>query len=129
LADDEQVVVNYCDFTCYWDWQHYKQFVDESECDGAIPAYKGFYPYSLGTTNYAYMEEQDGWVQDIQEKQPYTDNRLEEYASSGTYYFKSWFYPDMTETSKRVDNSLKRGQFYVEKKIFARIQTRSRITG
>lgn len=89
LVDDEQVLVNYCDFTCYWDWQHFKRFVNDSQCDGAIPAYKGFHPHSLGTTNYAYMKEQGGWVQDIQEKQPYTDNRLEEFASSGACYFKS----------------------------------------
>lgn len=82
-------VVNYCDFTCYWDWHHFKRFVAASACDGAIPAYKGFHPHTLGTTNYAYMHEQGGWVQDIQEKQPYTDNRMEEYASSGTYYFAS----------------------------------------
>lgn len=90
LLDPEQpVVVNYCDFTCYWDWRHFKGFVKESGCAGAIPAYKGFHPHSLGSTNYAYMREMNGWVQDIQEKQPYTDNRMEEYASSGTYYFAS----------------------------------------
>lgn len=81
------VVVNYCDFTCYWDWNHFKHFVAASRCDGAIPAYKGFHPHTLGKTNYAYMREVNGWVLDIQEKQPYTDNRMEEYASSGTYYF------------------------------------------
>lgn len=82
-------VVNYCDFTCYWDWHHFKRFVATSACDGAIPAYKGFHPHTLGSTNYAYMREENGWVQDIQEKQPYTDNRMQEYASSGTYYFAS----------------------------------------
>lgn len=86
---DAPIVVNYCDFTCYWDWNRFCEFVERSRCDGAIPAYKGFHPHTLGTTNYAYMREQDGWVQDIQEKQPYTDNRMEEYASSGTYYFAS----------------------------------------
>ena len=35
------------------------------------------------------MKEVSGWVLDIQEKQPYTNNRMEEYASSGTYYFSS----------------------------------------
>ncbi len=85
----EPVVVNYCDFTCYWDWHHFKRYVNETACEGAIPAYKGFHPHSLGSTNYAYMRESDGWVLDIQEKQPYTNNRMEEYASSGTYYFAS----------------------------------------
>jgi NDP-sugar pyrophosphorylase family protein len=83
------VVVNYCDFTCYWDWEDFKSCVAENGCDGAIPAYKGFHPHTLGSTNYAYMLEKDGWVHGIQEKQPYTSNRMQEYASSGTYYFSS----------------------------------------
>lgn len=84
---DGPVVVNYCDFACYWDWQHFREFVARSGCDGAIPAYKGFHPHTLGTTNYAYMRESDGCLLDIQEKQPYTDDRMNEYASSGTYFF------------------------------------------
>jgi UTP-glucose-1-phosphate uridylyltransferase len=83
------VIVNYCDFTCFWDWNNFKEFVIETECVGAIPAYKGFHPHTLGSTNYAYMQEEKGWILDIQEKQPYTDNRMEEFASSGTYYFDS----------------------------------------
>lgn len=90
LIDPQRpVVVNYCDFTCYWDWNHFKEFVARTGCDGCLPAYKGFHPHTLGTTNYAYMRETDGWVEDIQEKQPYTSNRMKEYASSGTYYFAS----------------------------------------
>ena len=89
LDPSEPVIVNYCDFTCYWDWHHFKSFVSESACAGAIPAYKGFHPHSLGNTNYAYMRVDGGWVKDIQEKQPYTDNRMDEFASSGTYYFAS----------------------------------------
>ena len=100
LDRSQAVVVNYCDFTCYWDWQHFRRFVDETACAGAIPAYKGFHPHTLGSTNYAYMLEANGWVQDIQEKQPYTSNRMEEYASSGTYYFAS--VQLMTDCFRRV---------------------------
>ena len=89
INPDKPVIINYCDFTCYWDWHHFKEFVSHTACAGAIPAYKGFHPHTLGSTNYAYMREANGWVQDIQEKQPYTNNRMEEYASSGTYYFAS----------------------------------------
>jgi NDP-sugar pyrophosphorylase family protein len=87
LDPSKPVVVNYCDFTCYWDWHHFKRYVKETACAGAIPAYKGFHPHSLGNTNYAYVRETGGWIHAIQEKQPYTSNRMEEYASSGTYYF------------------------------------------
>ena len=89
LNPKEPVVVNYCDFTCYWDWHNFQRFVNDTACAGAIPAYKGFHPHSLGNTNYAYIRETDGWIHDIQEKQPYTNNCMEEYASSGTYYFAS----------------------------------------
>lgn len=90
LIDPTQpVVVNYCDFTCYWDWPHFKRFVAETACSGAIPAYSGFHPHTLGNTHYAYLQASNGWVSGIQEKQPYTRNRMQEYASSGTYYFAS----------------------------------------
>lgn len=90
LIDDRgPVVVNYCDFTCFWDWQWFRRFTVESGCAGAIPAYRGFHPHSLGTTNYAYLREWNGWATDIREKEPFTDDRMLEYASSGTYYFAS----------------------------------------
>ncbi len=81
------VIINYCDFSCYWDWFHFVGFVAETGCAGAIPAYRGFHPHSLGTANYAYLQETDGWVTNIREKQPFTDDRMQEFASSGTYYF------------------------------------------
>lgn len=89
IRDNEPVVVNYCDFTCYWDWADFRAFVAESGCDGAIPAYRGFHPHSLGSTFYAYCRQQGLWLQDIQEKQPYTATPMAEFASSGTYYFAS----------------------------------------
>ena len=89
LDPDQPVVVNYCDFSCYWNWHHFRRFVREVGCVGAIPAYKGFHPHLLGSTHYAYLREAAGWVEDIQEKKPYTDNRRQEFASSGTYYFAS----------------------------------------
>jgi len=114
LVDLERpVVVNYCDFACYWNWEHFKRFVTFSKCEGVIPAYKGFHPHTLGSTNYAYVREENGWVTDIQEKQPYTTNRMAEYASSGTYYFKSGrlMFDAFADT---VDQNLSvGGEFYV----------------
>ena len=86
---NKPIIVNYCDFTCYWSWKKFKHFVLKKNCSGAIPAYKGFHPHSLGKTNYAYILEKRGIASDIQEKKPFTSNKLDEYASSGTYYFKN----------------------------------------
>ena len=106
-------IVNYCDFSCYWDWTEFKSFVSDTGCDGVIPAYKGFHPHTLGTTNYAYIKETSGWIEDIQEKQPYTNNRMEEFASSGTYYFSSAKL--MGDAFKKtIENNLNvGGEFYV----------------
>jgi NDP-sugar pyrophosphorylase family protein len=89
IADDRPVIVNYCDFACYWDYQHFCRFVEETHCDGAIPAYRGFHPHSLGSTHYAYLREANGWASAIQEKKPFTQTPMDEFASSGTYYFRS----------------------------------------
>ncbi len=89
IDPDEPIVVNYCDFTCYWDYDDFKLFVEETDCDGCVPAYRGFHPHSLGSTFYAYVRHEGLWMTDIQEKKPFTDNPMDEFASSGTYYFKS----------------------------------------
>lgn len=89
ISDKEPLIINYCDFTCYWNFEHFKHWIKKVNPDGCIPAYKGFHPHSAGTTNYAYMEEKGMWMSKIQEKKPFTSDKSKEYASSGTYYFKS----------------------------------------
>ena len=113
INSEEEVLVNYCDFSCYWSWENFKTFLNINNYDGVIPAYKGFHPHSLGSTNYAYMKENLGTVLDIQEKKPFTNNRMEEYASSGTYYFANASL--MFEAfSYVVENDLNvNGEFYV----------------
>ncbi len=89
FKDEEEVIVNYCDFTCYWDYNSFKRFISNSNSIGCIPAYKGFHPHSLGKTNYAYLKEEKNIITDIKEKEPFTNDKSNEFASSGTYYFKS----------------------------------------
>ena len=83
------LVINYCDFTCYWDFADFVSFTEETGCDGAIPSYRGFHPHHLTENRYAYVREENAWALDIREKMPFTENPMNEYASSGTYYFKS----------------------------------------
>ena len=47
------VIVNYCDFTCDWDYADFSSMVGETECDGAIPCYRGFHPHTLWSNYYA----------------------------------------------------------------------------
>ncbi|MDP6704852.1 MAG: NTP transferase domain-containing protein [Alphaproteobacteria bacterium] len=89
IDPDAPVIVNYCDFACYWDFDHFRNFVARSAADGAVACYRGFHPHMLGSTNYAYVRDVDGWATDIQEKQPFTATPMAEFASSGTYYYRS----------------------------------------
>jgi len=86
----KETIVNYCDFSCYWDYSDFKNFIKKNECDGAIPCYRGFHPHTLWSNYYAYFQtESNQDVINIQEKQPFTSNPTSEFASSGTYYFKT----------------------------------------
>ena len=92
IDEEEPLIINYCDFTCYWKFQDFVKWAKQSGCDGAVPAYKGFHPHSLGNTNYAYIRESNNQIEQIKEKEPFTDKRMDEYASSGTYYFSRGSY-------------------------------------
>ena len=92
IKDEDEVIVNYCDFGTYWDYKDFLKHTRDRGADGAIPSYKGFHPHMLGSTNYAFMRDESQWMQEIKEKEPFTDNRMNEYASNGTYYFKKGSY-------------------------------------
>jgi len=89
LDDDEEVIINYCDFCCEWDYERFKKYVRSEKLDGAIPSYRGFHPHTLWSNYYAYLKLKNNLLVDIQEKTPFTDDPRNEFASSGTYYFKS----------------------------------------
>lgn len=113
IDDEEEVIVNYCDFGTWWDYPDFLKHTRDRNADGAIPSYKRFHPHMLGSTNYAFMRDENQWMLEIKEKEPFTDNRMEEYASNGTYYFKKGsyvkkYFPLLMEK----DINLK-GEFYV----------------
>lgn len=88
IKDDEPIIVNYCDAAVLWDYAHFKQTVESAACDGALVAFRGFHPHSLGHTLYAYIRRQNNRLLQIREKQSFTAQRMNEYASTGTYYFR-----------------------------------------
>jgi bifunctional N-acetylglucosamine-1-phosphate-uridyltransferase/glucosamine-1-phosphate-acetyltransferase GlmU-like protein len=85
----EEVIVNYADFACRWDYSLFLQDVSDRKLTASMPAYRGFHPHSGGETNYAYIAERDGLVLSVQEKKPFTNNKIQEYTSTGAYYFSS----------------------------------------
>ncbi|MFA6450593.1 MAG: NTP transferase domain-containing protein [bacterium] len=113
LVSDDEVIVNYCDFGTYWDYADFLRHTRERCADGAIPSYRGFHPHMLNPTNYAFILDERQWMIEIREKEPFTDDRMSEYASNGTYYFKKGeyvrkFFPRLVDMGMPVW-----GEYYV----------------
>ncbi len=92
IRDDEPVIVNYCDFSWIWDYEHFKKTMQATECDGAVICYRGFHPHLLGPNQYATLDADGLWMKAIREKHSWHDNKEKDWTSSGTYYFKKGCY-------------------------------------
>lgn len=86
---DEPLIISYCDFYQVW---NYNQFLAKAAMyDGAISVFKGFHPASLGDTYYAYVRASGNMEMiELREKRSFTNDRMNEYASTGVYYIDSW---------------------------------------
>ena len=93
IDDYEPVIVNYCDFSMHWDYEDFEEFVTQTECDGCVVCYTGFHPHMLGSDNYAFCKtDEKNKILEIREKQPFTADKMSEFASTGTYYFREGSY-------------------------------------
>ena len=88
IKDDEEVIVSYCDYGTKWNYSKFLKTVRNKKSDGAIACYKGFHPHMLGSDNYAFAKEKNNLLIKIKEKEPFTKNKMQEFASNGTYYFR-----------------------------------------
>lgn len=113
IREDEEVILNYCDFGVDWDYAAFKAWLDKNQWDGAMTAYRGFHPHSLGPTLYAYMRSEGERVLEIREKHHFTTNKFDEYASAGLYYFRRG--GEMLRTAKKLVELGERvnNEFYV----------------
>ena len=91
IPDDEEVIVSYCDYGTQWDYAAFLNDMRTNQADGGIAAYIGFHPHMLKGDNYAFLKHENMWLTDIQEKKAFTDNKMAEYASNGTYYFRTGY--------------------------------------
>ena len=113
IEDNEEVIVSYCDNPYIWNRKQFEAHVHDNDLDGCVLSHIGFHPHTLNNTKMAFMKERDGIVAEIKEKESYTDNPMNEHASTGTYYFKKGSY-----IKKYFDLTMKKninynGEYYV----------------
>jgi NDP-sugar pyrophosphorylase family protein len=113
VDNDKEVIVSYCDYGTVWNYERFLKETRNSNSDGAIPCYTGFHPHMLGGDNYAFVRCDGNKALEIQEKKPFTDNKMDELASNGTYYFKSGKLVK-TYFKELIDKDINlNGEFYV----------------
>ena len=116
IDDQKEVIISYCDYGTFWSYINFLNDTRNRKADGAVVCYKGFHPHMLGKDNYAFLKEKEKnsrWMAEIKEKEPFTNNRMEEYASNGTYYFKNgkllkYYFKKLIDSNITINN-----EFYV----------------
>lgn len=113
INDGEPIIVSYCDF-----WMKFNALIFALQCklcnaDGAIVSHSGFHPHRLYNSSFCYLKTKNSKVLAVQEKKPFTENPMDEPASSGIYYFKSFkimkeYFQKLIASEKRTNN-----EFYV----------------
>lgn len=112
IDDEEEIIICYCDNPYLWDYDHFKKWVKERNCDGCILSHYGFHPHRLSPTFMAHIKEYDLKLLEIKEKEPYTNDPINEHASTGTYYFKKGSYIKKYFKSLMDLNLHHKGEFY-----------------
>lgn len=91
IDDNQQCIINYCDFYMTWDYLKFVKDVTERGCEGCIPCYTGFHPHLLIEKNlYAscLTDEEDNLIE-IREKYSFEKDKTKAKHSPGVYYFKT----------------------------------------
>lgn len=114
IDSNKPSIVNYCDFSWRWNYKEFINTMVKTNCDGCIVAYRDFHPHLLGPNLYASMlDDGQNCLKEIREKFTFTNNKMDCFQSSGTYYFKNG---EILKTNfqELVDNGpTLNGEFYV----------------
>ena len=84
----KDIIVSYCDFLINWNYKKFKREV--FGYDYAITSFRGFHPSSFTGTLYCYLKVKNKEIKNLREKKSFTNKPHNEYASTGSYYFKSY---------------------------------------
>lgn len=88
LDPQKGVLISYCDYGLKWDPWDFANFVQSTQCDTCLVSYRGFHAHYLSPVPYAYSRLEGELVRQVKEKGSFTDQRENEYASCGAYYFR-----------------------------------------
>lgn len=91
INDEDEIIINYCDFYLVWDWRKFKKDVRERGCEGCVPCYSNFHPHLMIEKNlYAScrVDAEENLIE-IREKYSFEADKTKARHSPGVYYFKT----------------------------------------
>lgn len=90
ISDTKEVIVSYCDHGMVWDFTSFLKEVRGGDFYGAMTGYNNFHPHMLGTTGlYTFCLEEDNKLLEVQDKEPFTEERKSQFVSSDVFYFRN----------------------------------------
>ncbi|MEK6883440.1 MAG: NTP transferase domain-containing protein, partial [Nanoarchaeota archaeon] len=110
IDNDKPIIVSYCDCISYFDFD--KFLSDMSDVEGGIVCGIGFHYVLIGNDPYAVCFQKNGIVTEVREKY-LSNDRFNEYTSSGIYFFKSGkilkkYFNDLVKRDINI-----KGEYYV----------------
>jgi NDP-sugar pyrophosphorylase family protein len=113
IKDDEEVIISYCDNPHLWDRKDFETKMHEGGYAGCVLTHMGFHPHTLAHTKMAFVKGSNNILEEIKEKACYTDNPMQEHASTGVYYFSKGAYIKKYFDQAIAEKVQYNGEFYV----------------
>jgi NDP-sugar pyrophosphorylase family protein len=113
IKDDEEVIISYCDNPHLWDRKDFETKMHEGGYAGCVLTHTGFHPHTLAHTKMAFVKGSNNILEEIKEKACYTDNPMDEHASTGVYYFSKGAYIKKYFDQAVAEKIQYNGEFYV----------------
>tara|TARA_R110000824_G_scaffold398202_2_gene602006 strand:+ start:1404 stop:2894 length:1491 start_codon:yes stop_codon:yes gene_type:complete len=90
ISDDKEIIVSYCDHGMVWDCDSFLEEARSGDFEGAMTCYRDFHPHMLGTNNlYTFCLQENNKLLEVQDKEPFTEDRKSQFVSSDVFYFKT----------------------------------------
>lgn len=127
IDKEEEVIVSYCDFYFPINVCEMLNYFRSNDADGGVLTHNGFHPHRIYNSSFAYLRQDNENILEIKEKNHFTDNPINEPASSGVYYFNKFYqmieyFKKYVQSGNRVNN-----EFYVTMPYNLMIQDKMKI--
>jgi NDP-sugar pyrophosphorylase family protein len=113
IDDDEEYIINYCDFFALWDLKGFLEDRLNNNFEGALPVYSGFHPHLISSKNlYAScLTDYKNNLIKVKEKYTFFKDKTRNKYSPGIHYFRSgkilkYYMKKMINEGEKINDEL-----------------------